>query len=344
MNCKNCGTRLSEKAKVCPNCGAFVDDSSGYTLLASDDRIYDVYSTEKKQKKKNSPLKNFIIFLLVILIAGGGGLLFFGKIQPMLNKPPELTFKEGSGIINKDEKVIYVLLDKNSDIQYIHGVKLYDYDKTSGELRDAVSDEYEYTKSIDSTFRAIYFDMKDFNLVNGEKYTYTFEMKFSFNGSEKIHTYTDAVSFDGEITEDASDIVFDHSLNEGSQGSGENKKGTTAASTESKEDYSFIHEGYWYTYPSTQGNVRSISAFKFDKSNNYTVTDYTKNGNEDWKVSTEKGTYKIQDGAAVLDNGASFELDSANDTIAETADGKVTQLLTNRKYNSIQNTEDFFGL
>ena len=116
MTCKNCGAKLRDNAKVCTNCGAFVDDASGYTLLASDDRVYDVYSTEKKKKKKNSPLRLFIAIVLVALIAGVGTYLYFDKIEPMLNKAPELTFTQGIGLINRNEKVIYVSLPKGSDI------------------------------------------------------------------------------------------------------------------------------------------------------------------------------------------------------------------------------------
>ena len=347
MNCKNCGMRLSDKAKVCPNCGAFVDDSSGYTLLAADDRYYDVYSNEKKVKKKKSPLRTFLVFVLVIIIAGGGTFLYFDKIQPMMNKPPELTFNQGSGLINKNEKVIYVLLNKTSNVQYIHGVSLYNYDRTKiDEIREPVSTDYEYTKSIDSTFRAIFFDTKDYNINKDEKYTYTFEMKFSFTGSDKIYTYLHTVTFDGDISEDASDIIFDHTLNEGSAGN-KLKQGTTKSGDtekEKKEDYSFIYSGYWYTTPTTENNVRSISAFKFDKGGSYTVTHYVKNGGDSWKVSNENGTYKIENGELILSLEGSFTLDGENEEIYESADTKKTQTLTNRKYNSLANTEDFFGL
>ena len=345
MNCKNCGTRLSDKAKVCPNCGAFVDDSSGYTLLASNDRYYDVYSTEKKTKKKKSPFRSFLVFVLVILIAGGGTFLYFDKIAPMINKQPEMSFNQGSGIINKKDKVIYVLLDKSSNIQYIHGVALYNYDRTQiDEIREPVSTDYEYTKSIDSTFRSIFFDTKDYNINKDEKYTYTFEMKFSFTGSDKIYTYLHPVTFSGNITEDASDIIFDHTLNEGSAGNKKPESQTEKEDKNDKADYSFIHSGYWYTSPSTENGVRSISAFKFDEGGSYTVTHYVKNGDEDWKVSNENGTYKIEKDELILSLEGAFTLDSENEEIYESADSKKTQTLTNRKYNSLANTEDFFGL
>ncbi len=342
MNCKNCGTRLSDKAKVCPNCGAFVDDSSGYTLLAADDRYYDVYSSEKK-KKKNSPFKNFLILVLVVLIAAGGTFLYFDKIQPALNKAPELSFNQGSGVINRNERVIYVLLDGNSNIQYIHGVSLYNYDRTEHEdIRESVSTDYEYTKNIDSTFRAIFFDMKDYNIVKGEKYTYTFEMQFSFNGSDKIYTYYDTVSFDGDIKDDASDIVFDHSLNEGS--SSDKKKADNTEKEDGGNDYSFIYNSYWYTSPSNEENQRNISAFKFNKDKTYSVTHYIKKGDTDWTVSNENGKFDIKDGELILSIEGTFTPDAENGEILEKADGKTTQSLTARKYNSLKNTEDFFGM
>ncbi len=349
MNCKNCGTRLSEKAKVCPNCGAFVDDSSGYTLLAADDRMYDVYSSEKKRKnkkKKSSVLGNVIVFLLILIIGGGTVLFYLNNTGSLPSKQPELSFNQGSGIINKNDKVIYVLFEKGSDVKYIQGVSLYNYDRTKlDEIREPISTDYEYTKSIDSTFRAIYFDTKDFNIVDGEKYTYTFEMKLTLTGSDKIYTYTQPVSFDSSFSEDASDIVFDHSLNEGSASGKKNKSGgNNAEETTKKADYSYIYSSYWYTSPQTDGDTRSISAFKFNEDKSYSVTHYVKKGAEDWNVSTEKGTFKIQNGELILSLEGSFVLDAENEEIFEQSDGSTTQNLTSRKYNSIQNTEDFFGL
>lgn len=344
MTCKNCGAKLRDNAKVCTNCGAFVDDSSGYTLLAADDRVYDVYSSEKK-KKKNGGVKFIIALLIIALIAGGGTYLYFGKIVPSKYKQPQLTFTEGSGLINRSEKVIYVSIPKGADIQYIHGVSLYDYDKTAvDDLRKPITTEYEYTKNIDSSFRAIYFDMKDFNVEKGVNYTYTFEMLFSFNGSDKIYTYDQKVTTDGVFEKDVSDEVFDHSMSgengEEIQKPNNNKK-TTAAP---KEEYKFIYSGYWYTAPSNEGNTKSISCFKFNKDKTYTVTNYIKHGGADWVVNTESGKYTVKGGTLTLNEGGSFELDADNEEISESNNGQTTQTLTARKYNSIQNTEDFFGM
>ena len=342
MTCKNCGAKLRDNAKVCTNCGAFVDDSSGYTLLAADDRVYDVYSSDKK-KKKNGGAKFVIALLIIALIAGIGAYVYFGKIVPSKNKQPSLTFSEGSGLINRNQKVIFVSIPKGADVQYIHGVSLYDYDKTAvDDLRKPITTDYEYTKNIDSTFRAIYFDMKDFNVEKGVNHTYTFEMLFSFNGSDKIYTYQHKVTIDGTFEKDVSDSVFDHSL------TGENgetlQNGKKPKTTKKQENFKFIYEGYWYTAPNSEGDTKSISAFKFNKDKTYTVTNYIKHGTADWVVDTDKGKYQIKDGTLTLNEGGSFEIDSENEEISESNDGQKTQTLTSRKYNSIQNTEDFFGL
>ena len=341
MTCKNCGAKLRDNAKVCNNCGAFVDDSSGYTLLAADDRVYDVYSNEKP-KKKNSGIRLVIAIIIVALIAGVGTYLYFEKIEPSLNKQPSLTFSQGSGLINRNEKVVYVSLPEGSNIQYIHGVSLYDYDRAAVEdLRDAISTDYEYTKNIDSSFRAIFFDMKDFNVDSANERTYTLEMQLSFNGSDKIYTYQDKVTVDGKFENDVSDIVFDHSMTDDGKNNKQTEKSTTKAQN---ADYSFVYASYWYTAPNTSDNVRSISAFRFNKDKSYTVTNYSKNGGAEWVVETEKGTFKINGDELVLDEGGSFRLDADKEEISEEQDGQTTQTLTSRRYNSLQNTEDFFGL
>lgn len=338
MTCKNCGAKLRDNAKVCTNCGAFIDDASGYTLLASDDRVYDVYSKEKKPK--NNALRLVIAVLVFSLIAGAAAYLYFGKIEPKRNAAPELKFSQGSGLINRKEEVVYVSIPKGADIQYIHGVSLYDYDRTLYDMRDAISTDYEYTKNIDTTFRAIFFNMKDFNVEKGVKHTYTFEMKFSFNGSDKIYTYLQPVEINGKFENDVSDFVFDHSLTKGDK---KDSKKVSKKKTDN-DNYDFIYSGYWYTKPDTTDNIRSISAFKFNKDKTYTVTNYTKRGATDWQVEADGGKFSIKNGELILEEGGSFELDSEKEEIKESQDGKTTQKLTKRKYNSVQNSEDFFGI
>ena len=220
MNCKNCGAKLKDSARVCPNCGAFVDDESGYTMITADDRIDDFYSSEKKPQPKKR-LRRFLIALLVILLAGGGSYLYFGYIAPMNHKAPEMSFSTGAGLINGDEKVIYAAIDDKGDMEYIHGVSLYrtppsdpSASSETGQEPLLTSLDYEYTKNVDDTFRAVYFDTADLDLNKNEEYTYYFQIAVSYLGSDRHYYYTCSVNFSGDITEDVSDIIFDRSMYE----------------------------------------------------------------------------------------------------------------------------------
>lgn len=210
MNCKNCGSKLNDNAKVCKNCGAFIDDNSGYVLLTSDDRFDDYYSSPEK-KKKAGGLKKIIVFILIVAIIGGGAYLYFDKLDPIIHKAPEVAFESGSGFIDGGDKVIFVTLD-NNNIQYIHGVSLYDYDISNGKSENPVTTEYEYTKSIDSTFRAIFFYTENLNIKSDKNYNYYMEIKLGFNGDDRIYTYVQPVEFSGDIKGDVAETVFDHSM------------------------------------------------------------------------------------------------------------------------------------
>ena len=359
MKCNNCGARLADNAKVCQNCGAFIDDKDGYVLLTSDDKMLDVSSSYDKPKKKNGFIR-FLSIVLTLAIIGGGAYYYFTNIYDPSPNKPSLNFKTGSGIINDDEKIIYVLLSEDSSIEYIHGVSLYDYDKTDkkAEKKDPVLKNYEYTKSIDSTFRAIFFDVQDLELSE-ESNTYTFEMKFSFNDSADIFTYIQPITFSSDISEDVSDLIFDHSQIEettlaiektteaATEETTTKAPETTAAST---TDYGFIYNSYWYTEPIENGEEYIISALKFNKDNTYVSTNYYKNGTENWKVTTYKGKYQIKDGYVVVDNGEAtestyYKIDTANNSLFEEGeDNEALSTLTSRKYNSIKNAEDFFGI
>lgn len=350
MNCKNCGAKLKNGAKVCPNCGALIDENEGYILLTSDDIMDDVYTGESP-KKKGKTFIRVLSALITLAIIGAGAYYFFANYYNKTPDKPNLTFETGSGIINDDEKVIYVTLRENARIEYIHGVSLYNYDKTAknAEKKEAVSTDYEYTKSIDSTFRAIFFNTSDFEISDGEN-IFTFEMNFSFYDSDEIYTYTQPIRFSGNITEDASDIIFDHSLDDNAKPNVENGEQTTSNTTEAPESgYDFIYNSYWYTEPYSDEGEYTIYSIKFNKDNTYTSTQYHKKENENWQVSTFDSTFEIEDGYAVLNNGEAtestfYKIDFSAKKLSEEKDGQIISVLTARKYNSIKNAEDFFGI
>lgn len=347
MYCKNCGTRLNDNAKVCPNCGTFIDDGSGYTLLTADNRLDDFYSSEPVEEKKGSGVVAYIISLiLVIAIAGGGAYYYFTHIKPKTAPAPEVSFTSGCGIINEDVPVVYASFEKDASIQYIHGVSLYEYDGKDTSGAKLLSNDYEYTKNIDDTFRAIFFDTTEFKLKNDKTYNYYFEIKLGFIGSNDIFTYTQPVSFKGGFTESAADIVFDHS-NSKSSGASQKEEETTEEKTTKKTETGFIYESYWFTRPVTDNDTRTIFAFKFSKDNTYTSTKYEKKGGSDWSVSTHNGKFKIEGEYLVAsdsDGGEKSYYKIGNSSLTEELDGEPVQNLTPRKYNSVKNAEDFFGL
>lgn len=353
MNCKNCGARLKENAKVCQNCGAFVDDGSGYVLLTDNYRSGDVYSDiSEKPVKKHSAFKYFISILLTIAIVGAGAYYYFTNIYQQDDKP-SLSFTSGSGIINDNEPVVYVALPENSRIEFIHGVSLYDYDKTkSKEKKDSVSSNYEYTKSIDGSFRTIFFDSSDISPNDGT--VMTFEMKFSFVDSENVYTYYQTVDFSKSPADNVSDIIFDHSLEESVPEKTENSvsettaaetttkkptETTTSAETTKAQNVEYIYNSFWFTEPISGDGTYDISAVKFNRDSTYTETHYHKQGDGAWERTNISGKYEI--------NGDTlFTTDSEGQTQSYTIKSSTKSLegLTSRKYNSIKNAEDFFGL
>lgn len=357
MNCKNCGARIKDNLKVCPNCGAFCGDETGYVLLTSNDRMDETFSDDNHTKRRAGGVKFFVSAILVIAIIGAGAYYYFTHIYEA-NQKPEVVFSTGSGIINGDEEIIYVTIDNNSQIEYIHGVSLFAYDKSdkASQAGNAVSTDYQYTKSIDSSFRAIFFDIADLELEEGTDYTYTFEMNFSFVGSDKVYTYNQPITFSSDIQENVSDIIFDHSLDKETTTVFETEattKAETAASTTKKPasaaGYDFIYKGYWFTEPYNDADSYTIFALKFKEDGKYTSTQYYKNGTADWQVTTYNGTYVIEDGYLVVNNGEGtestfYKIDSANSSLTQEEEGQASVTLTNRKYNSAKNAEDFFGI
>ena len=341
---------MSDNAKMCPNCGAIMDDKEGYVLLTDDDTMFDVYANTEEPAPKKKKGRGFIWFLsilLTLLIVGGGAYYYFTNIYNSTPEAPELSFKTGCGIINDDEKIVYVLLDEKANIQYIHGVSISQPESSQSDA--PVITDYEYTKSIDSTFRAIFFDADKLSDTVGNS-TYMFEMKFSFNGSDDVYTYMQRVVVPAEITEDASDLIFDHSQNEETTAPTETTtEATTAQATTSANDISFIYDSYWFTEPTENGDELIIAALKFSQDNTYVSTNYYKNGDASWQITTYNGKYKIENGFVVVNNGEAtestyYKIDSKNKVLYEEENGKKIASLTSRKYNSIKNVEDFFGI
>ncbi|MBR3149094.1 MAG: zinc ribbon domain-containing protein [Eubacterium sp.] len=351
MNCNNCGAKVRDNEKICPNCGALIDESEGFVSLASSE-FEDVYSDGKPPKKKKSGVKWFLSILLTLAIIGGGAYYYFEYVYEKQDEKPAVTFECGSGIINGDEKIIYADIKDGSSIEYIHGVKLYDYDVTQTKNgAPAVSTQYQYTKSINDSFRAIFFDTADLKL--DDENTYTFEMQFSFSGSSDTYTYTAVVNFTKDITADVSDIIFDHSVEGESTTADDAEETTKAEKTTKKEeetttekaadDLDFVYESYWYTRPVKDGDDYTIYAFKFKEDGKYTSTRYYKNGKEDWDVTTENGTYQMSDSSIIV-NGKNdtteFFIDVEGKLLTYDDGGKLSA----RKYNSEANAEDFFGI
>lgn len=342
MKCKNCGARVEKESSICPNCGATVNKNSDYVLLTNQSNVYeDIYSS--KRKKNNKVLTKIlavILSLVIIVGAGVGSYLFFYGKNSAIDKP-KLSFSSGYGVINEDEQIVYVAIKDSSSIQYIHGVNLYNGEVNEKTIKkqEAVSSDYNYTENVDNSFRCIFFDAKSLNLDKSGNYTYTFEMTFSNYNDDNRYTYYKTVNFSGNTTADVSDKVFDHSLNETTT----EKTISTESTTKKEETADYIYNTYWYTAPYNDADSYSISAFKFNSDGTFTSTDYSKTGEQDWVVSTNKGEFKIDGNKLTIStsDGESDELtiDKDNQTISQ---GK--NKLTSRKYNSIKNAEDFFGL
>lgn len=343
MKCKNCGAKMNDKARVCPNCGA--SREGGYVLLTEDinpsnDYEYEEFVPATTSKRKNNKAGKIIVaIILLIAILGTAG--FFGyKYYIAPKNKPELSFTSGYGVINGDQAVIYVNIKKEPQLEYIQGVQLYGFDKTKEQGDVVISTDYEYTKNIDGTFRTIFFDTSKFDIKKGQEYTYTFEMMFSFADDDNVYDYMQVVKFPGEITENASDFVFDHSMNDEDADAEESttkapEETTTEATTSVSTD--FIKTGFWYTKPVTNGDTRLISAIQFADNGACTITHYVKKGNEKWQISNTNGKYEIKEGSV-------FVTDSEGKTESYAIKKDALEDLTARKYNSTENADDFFGI
>lgn len=335
MKCKNCGANIENPRGVCPVCGCAVVQDEGVSLgnIKYDSAKYDYAPVNKK--------KRFIIASIVIILifAIASFVLFY--VQSLKIPQPEMSFTTGQGIINKDEHIIYAFIDDSSHLEYIHGVKLYEgeVDENTIKISKPVLSDYQYTKSVDEGFRAIFFDLDELNLEEQGNYTYTFQMTFSFVGDENWYTYYETVNITGSTNLDVTKIIFDYSMLDTP-----NVNNTTASS----DPLDFVYDGYWYTQPVQSQDTFTIYSLKLNKDNSCVITKYSKSGEMNWEVETEKSTYTLEDEKLSVDFGnnhtESYVVDTKNKTIAVSGTSAKKVLLTQRKNNTLKNAEDFFGL
>ena len=335
MKCKNCGANIENPRGVCPVCGCAVVQDEGVSLgnIKYDSAKYDYAPVNKK--------KRFIIASIVIILifAIASFVLFY--VQSLKIPQPEMSFTTGQGIINNDEHIIYAFIDDSSHLEYIHGVKLYEgeVDENTIKISKPVLSDYQYTKSVDEGFRAIFFDLDELNLEEQGNYTYTFQMTFSFVGDENWYTYYETVNITGSTNLDVTKIIFDYSMLDAP-----NVNNTTASS----DPLDFVYDGYWYTQPVQSQDTFTIYSLKLNKDNSCVITKYTKSGESNWKVETEKSTYTLEDEKLSVDFGnnhtESYVVDTKNKTIAVSGTSDKKVLLTQRKNNTLKNAEDFFGV
>ena len=335
MKCKNCGANIENPRGVCPVCGCAVVQDEGVSLgnIKYDSAKYDYAPVNKK--------KRFIIASIVIILIFAIASFAFFYVQNLKIPQPEMSFTTGQGIINDDEHIIYAFIDDSSHLEYIHGVKLYEgeVDENTIKISKPVLSDYQYTKSVDEGFRAIFFDLDELNLEEQGNYTYTFQMTFSFVGDENWYTYYETVNITGSTNLDVTKIIFDYSMLDAP-----NVNNTTASS----DPLDFVYDGYWYTQPVQSQDTFTIYSLKLNKDNSCVITKYTKSGESNWKVETEKSTYTLEDEKLSVDFGnnhtESYVVDTKNKTIAVSGTSAKKVLLTQRKNNTLKNAEDFFGL
>lgn len=344
MQCRYCGGELDPKYPACPTCGTLLSKED---CLALTGKAKILEAEELAQKKR----KNFIITTISIIVSIA--ILTVGGYQ-MLNRyinpeQPKMTFKSGYGIINGDEPVVFVEFGENEKLEYIHGVKLYAYDKSDdGAIGDALSSDYEYTKSVDGSFRTVFFDASEFDLKSDERYTYTIEMELSFVDNSKIYTYQKTVDFPSAITGDVSDTVFDHSMDDVDETTeADTTQPTTEPITEAtttpeettEADVTFIYASYWFMAPYSNNDSYNISSVKFEKNGKCTFTNFYKEGSANWKLTNSNGTYEVKGETLYVTDSEgmveSYAINSQDSTLSG---------LEARKFNSTKNAEDFFGI
>lgn len=334
MKCKNCGASLARGSRVCINCGAVVNDRE-------DLNFSDIPRDNYTQPKARTPIFKrvmLIILALAVIIGASCGSYFLFYQRNMTRENPELSFTGGQGIINGDESVAFVSIDNSSKLEFIHSVKLYEgaVEQLDVITTKPVSEDYKYTKNIDDSFRAIYFDLADFKLASGKNYTYTFEMTFSFYNDDNRYIYYQTVNF-ASSDKDISDVIFDHTI---SNITNDNQAISENEDAEVTNDY--IYDNYWYSQPfKDKDNRTAINSLKFDDNGTCTVTYYILDDADRWSVTTYKGSFEM-DGDKVkakLDNGKSAVL-ALNPKARTLIPESTNKTLVERKHNSVINADE----
>lgn len=332
--CLNCLEYLEDEVKVCPHCGAKCDADEGFVLLS------EVKAPERKYQdissgKKSGPARFVVILVLILALVAGGSYYYFNSVSNPEN--PKVTFGTGTGVINKDKKIVYTTIDDPSLIEYIQGVSIYKGDLTRNGVKNEkpISTNYEYTDNVDDSFRSIFFYADDIGIRSDKEYTMTFKINLQFVKDDNVYTYLVANTFSGDIKKDVSDIVFDHSLKK--------TEPTIAyeATTVNHSDTSYIFDGYWYTKGhKTDDGLYKIDSIKFDKeSGTCKITHYsTENLDGQWDVSSTDGTYSIDNGILTYSGSdTKYVINSDNKSLIEQKQGTQKEELTHTNYNNISN-------
>lgn len=332
MKCKNCGATVPKGSNLCINCGAVLKkDSVNFS---------DIPREEPKEKNRRHPaakkIISIILSLLIILGAGTASFYFFYQ-KNMQKEKPALDFSYGQGVINGDESIVYTAPSNSSKLQFIHEVKLYEGDVSQNDIvkSKVIGDDYKYTKNIDDSVRAIYFDLNDLGLKKGKNYTYTFEMTFSFYNDDNRYTYLQAVNF-AMSDNDISNVIFDHTVAEATT---DNQ--ATSENEDAKITNDYIYDNYWYSQPFKDENNRTaVNSLKFSDDGSCTVTYYVRDEAQRWTVTTYKGSFEIKDNkvSAKLDNGKSATL-TLNPKARTLTPDNSDKSLTERTHNSVTNAE-----
>ncbi len=337
--CLNCLEYIDNDATVCPYCGAKNDAGEGYVLLS------EVKAPERKyldvsSGKKNKRTAFIVISVIILAVVAAVSYYYFNSVSNPVNPP--LSFTSGTGVINDDQRVIYVAIKDSSKVEYIQSVSLYKGDVTESgtEKAELLSTDYEYTDNVDDSFRTIFFYADDLDVEAGNDYTYTFKINLSFIKDDNVYAYTVVNSFDGDIKKDASDIIFDHSLK---------KEETTIAYDATTVDLSssdYIFDGYWYTMPEkTDDGTYRITAIRFEKdSNACTYTHYsTKKLEGDWDVTTSDGTYEINNGILTYsESDLKYVINTKKENLLENKKSAKRSQLTRMNYNNVSNAHSLF--